>query len=653
MRRQITRASQVAIDITALTISLSAAFFIRFDWNVPTDYLGRLFLVGPYIIVFQYLVLRIFGIHRFSWRYVGLREVLRIGVAAGFAALALLAARVIIGVLASEHIFLRHGLVPVGVIAANALLVFVTITGTRVARRLVGERADAKHQLSEVTTRGSQDAVPTMLVGAGQAGVLVAKELAQRREIGMVPVGFLDDDTLKHGTVIHGIPVVGPTASLRELCEKHGARQLLITMANVPGHAVRRIRDLAERASIPAKIIPGLYEIVGGQVNLTRIRDVAIEDLLGREPVALDAAALGAYLGGRSVLVTGAGGSIGSEICRQIAHFSPKKLVLLDSSENALFEVHRELLQAFGTVELVPCVADIKDRRRLAAVFEEHCPHAVFHAAAHKHVPMMEANPGEAVKNNIGGTIAVADVALASGCDAFVMISTDKAVNPSSIMGATKRVAELYIQRLAARASTRFVTVRFGNVLGSNGSVIPIFRAQIERGGPVTVTHPEMQRYFMTIPEACQLVLQAGSMGKGGEIFILDMGAPVKIVDLAKDLLALSGLREGDDIEIVYTGIRPGEKLFEELSTADEHAQRTTHPKIFIRKGLPPVLPTFPADLQAVLDAATGSRDDVVRALKALVPEFTQGPPPDKVDREDVARFATTRAPRVLARGNV
>ncbi|MBZ0118155.1 MAG: polysaccharide biosynthesis protein, partial [Sandaracinaceae bacterium] len=461
----------------------------------------------------------------------------------------------------------------------NFALTFLGVGGVRVLRRIVGEQLESRRTMKKAAGR---ELVPTMFVGAGAGGLLMTKEIAGRPDLGVKPVGFLDDDRDKVGTTVGGVPVVGTTERLPELCERYGAHQVLITMASAPGSTVRRISKLAEQAGLPVQIIPGLFEILDGRVNLSRIRPVAIEDLLRREPVQLDAEAIAADLRGRVVLVTGAGGSIGSEICRQVASYAPERLMLVERAENSLFHIHRELSASHPGVELVPLIADVGDAARMRALFAQHRPYSVFHAAAHKHVPMMEWNPGEAIKNNVFGTKLLADLADEHGANSFVMISTDKAVNPTSVMGASKRVAEMYVQALASKSDTRFVTVRFGNVLGSAGSVIPIFREQIAAGGPVTVTHPEMCRYFMTIPEACQLVLQAGTMGEGGEIFVLDMGEPVKIVDLARDLIRLSGFRPDEDIEIQFTGVRPGEKLFEELSLDAEHAGKTKHPKIFV-----------------------------------------------------------------------
>jgi FlaA1/EpsC-like NDP-sugar epimerase len=415
---------------------------------------------------------------------------------------------------------------------------------------------------------------------------------------------------------------------------------VLITIANATGPQIRSVTMLCRDAGLETKIIPGIYEIVGERVNLSRIREVAIEDLLGRAPVQLDDDQLNASIRGATVMVTGAGGSIGSELCRQVCRYAPARLVLVERFENALFEIHRELLAlypsfgpgfgpSFGPrpgLKIEPQIGDVTDERRMTQIFHHTRPSIVFHAAAHKHVPMMESNPGEAVKNNVGGTRVVADLADRTGVERFVLVSTDKAVNPTSVMGATKRVAEIYMQALAQRSKTRFVTVRFGNVLGSNGSVIPIFKQQIAAGGPVTVTHPEMRRYFMTIPEASQLVLQAGAMGHGGEIFILDMGEPVKIVDLARDLITLSGLRPGEDIEIEFNGIRPGEKLFEQLATDAEHADKTKHPKIFIGRVASPAWSEAVRGLDELLGLANSTEVSRIRgALRRLVPEYTGG----------------------------
>ena len=626
MSRRVTLVSQALVDLAVLTLAFSAAFFIRFDWVPPKPMIGRWLLVLPYVVVFEYGMIRLVGAHRYSWRYIGLRETLRFLLAAGLWTLGLVIARIFFGELQSSYAYLRHGVVPLGVLAVNFVLSFTGVVGVRAVRRILGERYEAKRRPSS-GEGGETKRAPTLLVGAGQAGFMVARELSLRPETNIQPVGFVDDDVTKVGTIIHGIPVLGTTEDLEQLAAKHEVTDVLVTMANVPGSTVRRIREQCEAAGLHAKIIPGLYEIVGGRVNLSRIRDISLEDLLGREPVVLDVDAIGDYIGDRTVMVSGAGGSIGSELCRQVAAFRPRTLVLVEQAEPALFDIHRELLRSHPDLEIRPCIADVTDRDRIDQLFRRFRPSAVFHAAAHKHVPMMEDNPGEAIKNNVLGSKSMADAAHAHGTEAFVMVSTDKAVNPTSVMGATKRVAELYVQSVAERSTTRFVTVRFGNVLGSAGSVVPIFREQIRGGGPVTVTHPDMRRYFMTIPEASQLILQAGAMGESGDILVLDMGKPVKIVDLARDLISLSGFRP-DEVEIEFTGIRPGEKLFEELATDAEHADRTKHPKIYIGRTQRMDVDRVRGMIDQLTACIAADRVRVRRELARLVPEM-QAPATD------------------------
>lgn len=644
-RTIVLRTTQVAIDVVALSLSLWLAFLFRFEGRIPDEMLRRLLIQWPYVVGLQYGLLVMLGISRIAWRYIGLREAVRIFAAVSIGSLLLTAVRLIAADLFRVEGLAEYSYLPLGVIAIDFALAYLTISGVRVMRRLTSEHAEMRQLRAGGTTL-----VPTLLVGAGRGGVMVAKEISGRPELGILPVGFIDDDPTKVGTDVHGVRVCGPVADVARIARQRGAKQAIITISNAPGAMVRSISAACQRADLQVKLIPGLYQIVGGELNLTRMRNVAIEDLLRRDPVVLDDAAIASDLRGRVVMVTGAGGSIGSEICRQVARFGPRRLVLVERTENALFEIHRELSESHKDLNIAPCIADIGDRARVEAVFDETSPEVVFHAAAHKHVPMMECNPGEAVKNNVFGTRLLVDTAHARGVRAFVMISTDKAVNPTSVMGATKRVAEIYVQSLAKGSQTRFVTVRFGNVLGSNGSVVPIFKEQIARGGPVTVTHPDMRRYFMTIPEACQLVLQAGSMGRGGEIFILDMGEPVKIVDLARDLIQLSGFSE-DEIEIVFSGVRPGEKLYEELSGAAENADKTRHPKVFIGRTTAESYASavFKLDrLQQVL--ATGDGALLRAALADIVPEYRAPDAPRAVlesDVHDLLGQRTARQPQV------
>ena len=450
MKANVLRLSQIAIDLTVLALAFTLAFMIRFDWRPPADFLGRLALTAPYVVVGEYLVLMLFGVPRFSWRHIGLREAWRILVATVLANVLLLWTRIALGELQFDYPYLRHGVIPLGVLAANLVLMFLAVAGVRVARRLLGEHLESRRNAKKAR---STEAVPTMLVGAGAGGVLMSKEIALNPAIGLRAVGFLDDDPAKRGVIVNGIPVLGTTKDLAALCARHGAQQVLITMASVPGEAIRRIARLAEEASLPVKIIPGLYQIASGRVEITRIRPVAIEDLLRRAPVALDDDAIGQTLRDRTILVTGAGGSIGSEICRQVALYRPSRLLLAERAENNLFQIHRELAESHPALDVVPLLADVTDGARMRQIFEQHAPWAVFHAAAHKHVPMMEWNPGEAVKNNVLGTRTVADLADAFGAERFVLVSTDKAVNPSSVMGATSASPRPTSRRSTPRAA--------------------------------------------------------------------------------------------------------------------------------------------------------------------------------------------------------
>lgn len=462
-----------------------------------------------------------------------------------------------------------------------------------------------------------------LLVGAGDAGEAVLRELLRMRPQRYDCVGILDDGAaMLHGR-IHEVEIVGRTGEIRRICEEQDVEEVLIALPHATPKTIRELVQRCEGTGVHFRTIPAVSDVIEGRVQVSQIRDVDIADLLGREPVELDTDKIGAELRGKRVLVSGAGGSIGSEMCRQIAAFGPSRLALIEQAENGLFAIDRELRAKFPDLKVIPYVADVCDRPRLKNVLGREKPAIVFHAAAHKHVPMMELNPGESVKNNIGGSMAVADASIAADVDKMVMISTDKAVNPTSIMGCTKRVAEMYVQSLTGRARTQFVTVRFGNVLGSSGSVVPIFKEQIAQGGPVTVTHPEMVRFFMTIPEAAQLVLQAGAMGRGGEIYVLHMGDPVRIVDLARDMIALSGLRPGIDIEIMVTGKRPGEKLYEELASEGEDIGDTAHPKIGIWKYRTEDWDAVHAGIRTLLALSDSTSDGVIQqALQRLVPEY-------------------------------
>jgi FlaA1/EpsC-like NDP-sugar epimerase len=603
-----------------LATAYLGAYLIRFEFAVPAAFLRVALITLPVVVVGKMLILRLLGAHKHSWRFTSLWDVVAIGEAMLASAL-LLAGLRLIGVEAMRMAG-ASGItpIPLGVIAADLALSVVGLVGIRALRRLQHEEAESRRLRASGGRRRRRTAV---VIGAGRAGSLVAREIQTRPDLGLRAVGFIDDDPHKQHQVIHGLEVLGTRDELADVVAERGVDQAIIAISDATGPTVRDLVERCRAVGIEAQIIPGVYELIGGQVKLSRLRPVRIEDLLRREPVELDTSSIEALVRDGTVLVTGAGGSIGAELCRQLARYRPRRLVLAEQSEGALWAIHRELAPAHPDVEVVPAIGDVCDARRVEALIAHERPTLVFHAAAHKHVPMMEANPGEAVKNNVFGTKVVADACAQLGVDRFVLVSTDKAVNPSSVMGATKRVAERYVHHLAQTTGRVFVSVRFGNVLGSAGSVVPVFEQQIADGGPVTVTHPDMTRYFMTIPEASQLVIQAAALGTGGEVFVLDMGEPVRIVDLARDLIRLSGLEPGADIDVVYTGMRPGEKLFEELALDTEDTDRTSHPSIAVSRSATATWAGLDGDLERLrLAAETADRAQVRAALGVIVPEM-------------------------------
>jgi FlaA1/EpsC-like NDP-sugar epimerase len=574
-QRLLSRQFQFVLDLLVLILAFFVSCELRFEFAVPPETFERFLVQLPLVILLQFGAMQVFGIYTFVWRYIGMAEISAFLRAAWWSFLPLVLLR--LG-LPNEFSQWR---VPLSICLMTTVFGFGGVLALRVLRRAVYEKYE-KERRGGAAKNGRFK--PVLLVGAGQAGVLAAKEIHNRGDVNLDIKGFVDDDPAKKGTVIQGVKVIGTTRDLPRLVPELDIDHVVITIAQASRTEIRRIIEICESVPVKTQIIPGLYQILSGAVEISRIRDVEIEDLLGREPVVLEEELLRSFLEGKTVMVTGAGGSIGAELARQAARFGAGRLLLVERAEFALFDIDRELRGDWPKLSIVPLVADVCDRGLMRGLMERHTPSVILHAAAHKHVPMMESNPTEAVKNNIIATRELGEVAGAAGVETFIQISTDKAVRPTSVMGASKRVAELAVQDLNTKYDTRFVSVRFGNVLGSAGSVIPTFREQILKGGPVTVTHPDMVRYFMTVTEAAQLVLQAGAIGKGGEIFVLDMGEPVRILDMAKDMITLFGLKPFDDIDIVFSGIRPGEKLFEELETEGEHMTRTRHPKIFIGK---------------------------------------------------------------------
>ncbi len=602
---------QRLLDLAMLGAAFVLAYLLRFDFSMTADEAQKAFLQFLFVIPFQFWVLRLGNVHKFIWRYVSLPEMNRILTVLAATTVPLLMLRFCLP--DSLHL----AIVPLSIIILDFFLAAIAVVGIRLLRREIYENMRRAE-----TCASSAEKKSILLIGAGRAGVMTLTEIKNRRDCNFEIKGFIDDDAAKLGLVINGVEVIGKTENIPQLVRTLDIDHIIITIAEASRQSFQRILQICKSVPIKVKMIPGLYELLQEKVIFSRIRDVEVEDLLGRSAVSLDAQSINTFLSGKTVLVTGAGGSIGSELVRQLLLCQISKLILVERSEFGLFEIEREVTALCPSAEIVSVIADICDENRVRQVFERYQPEVVFHAAAYKHVPMMEQNTAEALRNNVLGTKTVGSLAGHYGVEGFVLISTDKAVNPSSVMGATKRVAELVIQDLNARFATRFVAVRFGNVIGSNGSVIPTFKKQIKAGGPVTVTHPEMTRYFMTIPEASQLVLQAGALGKGGEIFILDMGEPVKILDLAKETIRLSGLEPDEDIKIIFTGMRPGEKLSEELETDKERLTKTTHSKIFIAQIAPYTREEIKTALTKIEQLCLVEDDSIIRRfLTDFLPE--------------------------------
>jgi FlaA1/EpsC-like NDP-sugar epimerase len=604
---------QLTVDLVILFGAFAIAYLFRFDFSLPQSEIISGLIQLPFVILMQLLALRMAGIYRFIWRYVGMSELTPFFKAALYASMPLLVLR-----LALPESLIRFR-VPLSIILMDTVFAFGLILGIRVLRRALYERYERQQAIA---SSDHQEKRAVLLIGAGRAGVMTAREILNRADLNLDIKGFVDDDPNKQGAVIQGVKVLGKTENLPDLVNRYRIHQVVIALAQVTRPQMRRILDICDAAKVKVKIIPGLYEILQGRVNVSRLRDVQVEDLLARDQVTLNEEDMEQFLAGKVVMVTGAGGSIGSELVRQIARFRPANLLLVERAEFALFNIAREMHAACPGLAVQPLLADISDDARMRTIFQTYRPQIILHAAAHKHVPMMELTPTEAIKNNTLGTYTLGKLAGEFSAAAFVLISTDKAVRPTSVMGASKRLAELVVQFLNKRYLTRYVAVRFGNVIGSAGSVIPIFQEQIRKGGPVTVTHPEMTRYFMTIPEAAQLVLQAGTMGGGGEIFILDMGEPVNILELAKDTIILTGLKPYEEIDIVFSGVRPGEKLYEELEMIGEEITKTRHPKIFIGN-----IVSFPEEMmsqslrQLAILSKQGNDARLRKILSELIPE--------------------------------
>ena len=598
-----------AHDIAAAAAALFVAYWLRFNMEIPAAYVDGMLKMLLLAVPLQTAVFWGFGLYRGMWRYASVPDLQRILFAVGLAAV-IIAAVVFMAQL--QH------LVPRSVLVLNPLLLVLAMGGSRFAYR-----AWKEHQLyGAIHLRGE----PVLVLGAGDAAVSLLKEVSRSEEWRVV--GLLDDDPAKLGRVLNGVRVLGRLDEVARWAERLQVKHAIVALPSAAARTRRCVVEAATRVGLNVLTVPSFDDLLSGKVTVSQVRRVELDDLLGRDPVTLDNAGLQKLLTDKVVMVTGAGGSIGAELCRQISRFRPQRLIFFELNEFALYRLEQEFRERFPTAPIVCAIGDIKDQPRVAQVLKEHAPSVLFHAAAYKHVPLMETeNAWQAVLNNALGTYCVATAAACTGLEKFVLVSTDKAVNPTNVMGASKRLAEIICQLLQRPAGTQFVMVRFGNVLGSTGSVVPKFREQIARGGPITVTHPEITRYFMSVPEAAQLVLQAGLMGRGGEIFVLDMGEPVKIIDLARDLIRLSGFSE-DDIKIVFTGLRAGEKLYEELLAHDEFTLPTPHPKLRIAKAKPVAPEYLPEILGWLNQQQPISDDEVRRRLRLWLPEYNDAAQP-------------------------
>lgn len=632
--------THVVIHGFLFALALLLAFLVRVDAGLPGQggvnwFVGSFLRMLPVFVVLKLIIFGHMKLFRGGWQYTSIRDVANI-VLASWAFLAVIFALLFVFRYLPESTGRRVPVLlpyfrkyPEGVLVLDFLATVFLVCTARLGLRIYRE---------ELRPMASTGVTRVLVVGAGNAAEAIIREINRMRVERYRVVGLVDDDPTKQGLTIHGVPVLGTTEDIPHVSEEQGVDEIIIAIPSATRKQLQRVINLCSGTKLKFQSVPGVGDLIDGRVTVSQMRPVDINDLLGRDVVELDWDAIGGFIRDRCVLITGAGGSIGSEMARQVAQLGPSKLVLVEQAETPLFDINNELRRKDPDLAQMAVICDIHDRQRVFEVWRTHRPDVVIHAAAHKHVPLMEQNPCEAIKNNVLGSKNVADASCECGTAEFVMISTDKAVNPSSVMGASKRVAELYTQGLNGRdkCPTQFKAVRFGNVLGSNGSVVPTFRRQIAAGGPVTVTHPEMTRYFMTIPEAAQLVLQAAATGAGGQIFLLDMGEPVKIVDLARQMITLSGFVPGQDIDIVFTGIRPGEKLFEELRTEGEDLEPTVHPKVLIWK-------CRPVDWSAVTDGMTrmerlsnsADRDAIVESLTSLIPEYTPLNPPDGKPRTE------------------
>jgi len=607
MKQRIRSFALVILDIILINLSVAGAYLLRFDGsfgNIPLELKIDFFKLALTVTIVKILCFYFFRLYSSLWKYASIYEMLSI-VGAAFVSNAVII----------SYIFIAQIAVPRSIFIITVFTDIFLIGGVRFAYR-------ALRRVVKGETFRFRQSKRILVVGAGDAGAMVIKEMLLHPELNSIPVAIIDDDKSKLGKKINGVPILGNSGNIADIAYRKKIDEIIIAIPSASKKEINDIYGECSKTDCKIKILPSVSQLIDESVTIQKIRDVNIEDLLGRDPVNLDIEEISSYLAGRVILVTGGGGSIGSELCRQVASYRPEQLIILDNYENNAFDIQNELVFRYPDLNLVTLIANIREKHRMDSIFEQYRPDVVFHAAAHKHVPLMEANPTEAIKNNVFGTLNVVECADKSGVKKFVLISTDKAVNPTNIMGATKRIAEMIVQAVNRHSKTEFVAVRFGNVLASNGSVIPLFKRQIEQGGPVTVTHPEVTRFFMTIPEAAQLVIQAGAMGKGGEIFVLDMGQPVKIYDLARNLIKLSGFEPDEDIKIEFTGLRPGEKLYEELLLAEEGLQATRNNKIYVAQPVFTDLALLKREIECLKEVILTNAAGVTDYIRTIVPTY-------------------------------
>lgn len=598
----------ILIDIMSVVASSFAALYIRFDFSfkgIPTEYMIRFERIIPFNIAVTLLFFWLWKLYKSVWRYASATELLNIVFATTCAALGQLGLSFVLGEMMPRSYYVIYW-----------FLLFSATCAIRFSYRVLCMLNNKRRE------RGEADRVNVMLVGAGAAANAILKEIETSQYLNLRPKCIIDDQSGCHGKFLRGIPIVGGREKIMEAVQEYGIDEIIFAIPSANTKIKKEILDICKETGCVMRTLPGMYQLINGDISISKLKKVEIEDLLGREPIQINTEEVLNSVNGKVVMVTGGGGSIGSELCRQIAGHNPKQLIIVDIYENNAYEIQQELLRKYKDLNLVVLIASVRNTNRMNGIFETYRPQIVYHAAAHKHVPLMETSPNEAIKNNVFGTYKTAQAADRYGVEKFVLISTDKAVNPTNIMGASKRICEMVIQMMNQKSKTNFVAVRFGNVLGSNGSVIPLFKKQIAEGGPVTVTHPDIIRYFMTIPEAVSLVLQAGAYAKGGEIFVLNMGEPVKIVDLAKNLIKLSGYRVGEDIEIKFTGLRPGEKMYEELLMNEEGLKKTANKMIYIGKPIEFDEERFEKQLRQLGEDAKSEIIDIRKDVKEIVSTY-------------------------------